>query len=65
MNTADPGNVYNGVAIGDWPTSGSTPDGLCLTTTVTLASGIYTVGENTDACAWQYGFNGEIPQTTS
>jgi hypothetical protein len=57
VNTADPGNVYNGTVIADWPTSGSTPYGSCTTTTVTLTSGTYTVGADSDACAWQYGFN--------
>lgn len=57
VNTADPGNVYNGAVIGDWPTSGSTPYGPCSTTTVTLTSGVYTVGADSDACAWQYGYN--------
>ncbi len=57
VNTADPGNVYNGTVIADWPTSGSTPYGSCSTTTVTLASGTYTVGSNSDSCAWQYGYN--------
>ncbi|MGC8474687.1 MAG: hypothetical protein ACP5PW_09825, partial [Candidatus Dormibacteria bacterium] len=57
VNTADPGNVYNGTVITDWPTSGSTPYGSCSTTTVTLSSGPRTVGANSDACAWQYGYN--------
>lgn len=57
VNTADPGNVYNGTVIKDWPASGSTPYGNCTTTTVTLTSGTYTVGQNSDACAWQYGYN--------
>ncbi len=57
VNTADPGNVYNGTLIGDWPTSGITPYESCSTTTVTLSSGTYTVGENSPACAWQYGYN--------
>lgn len=57
VNTADPGNVYNGTVIGDWPTSGITPYESCSTTTVTLSSGTYTVGENSPACAWQYGYN--------
>lgn len=57
VNTADPGNVYNGTLIADWPASGSTPYGSCQTTTVTLASGTYTVGANSDSCAWQYGYN--------
>ncbi len=59
VNTADPGNVYNGTVIADWPTSSLSTDpyGSCTTTTVTLTSGTYTVGENSDACAWQYGYN--------
>jgi hypothetical protein len=59
VNTADPGNVYNGTVIADWPTSSLSTDpyGPCTTTTVTLSSGAYTVGENSDACAWQYGYN--------
>jgi len=57
VNTGDPGNVYNGTVISDWPTSGSTPYGSCTTTTVTLKSGTYTVGANSDACAWQFGYN--------
>ncbi len=55
VNTADPGNVYNGTVIADWPTSGTTPYGSCATTTVTLSSGTYVVGQNSDSCAWQYG----------
>ncbi len=57
VNTGDPGNVYNGAVISDWPTSGSTPYGSCTTTTVTLSSGTYTVGANSDACAYQFGYN--------
>ncbi len=57
VNTADPGNVYSGSVVADWPTSGSTPYGSCSTTTVTLSSGTHTVGANSDACAWQYGYN--------
>lgn len=57
VNTADPGNVYNGTVIADWPTSGSSPYGSCTTTKVTLSSGTYSVGANSDACAWQYGYN--------
>jgi hypothetical protein len=57
VNTADPGNVYNGSVIADWPKSGTTPYGTCSTTTVTLSSGTYTVGADSDACAWQYGDN--------
>jgi hypothetical protein len=57
VNTADPGNVYNGTVIGDWPTSGTTPYGSCATITVNLASGQTSLGANSDACAWQYGYN--------
>jgi hypothetical protein len=57
LNTADPGNVYNGTPIADWPTTGTTPYGPCTTTTVTTGTGTYTVGQNSTACAWQYGSN--------
>ncbi len=57
VNTADPGNVYNGTVITDWPTAGSTPYGSCTTTTVTLSSGTFSVGSDSNACAWQYGYN--------
>ena len=57
VNTGDPGNVYKGSPIADWPTSGSTPYGACVTTTVVLSGGSYTVGENSDPCAWQYGYD--------
>lgn len=52
VNTADPGNWYNGKPIADWPASGtSTAYGDCTTTVV---SGD-TVGDNSDACAYVYG----------
>ena len=60
VNTADPGNIYNGSPIGDWPTTSLSTDPYtpsCTTTTVTTSSGTYTVGENSPACAWQYGYN--------
>ena len=53
VNTADPGNIYQGTPIGDWPTSGSTPYGTCST----IVSGGVTVGANSPACAFQYGYN--------
>lgn len=58
VNTADPGNLYNGTPIADWPTSSVTGDpyGTCTTTTATTSTGTYTVGENSPACAWQYGY---------
>ncbi len=55
VNTADPGNVVAGTVIPDWPTSGSTPYGTCTTTTASTASGSATVGQNSNACAWEYG----------
>lgn len=58
LNTADPGNLYNGQPITDWPTSGgNTTYGTCTTTTVTTSSGTATVGQNSPACAWQYGYD--------
>ena len=57
LNTADPGNIYNARPVADWPTSGSTPDGTCTTTVVTTSAGTFTVGQNSRACAWQYGHN--------
>ena len=61
VNTADPGDVYNGQPIADWPSSntgGNDPYGTCTTTSV--KSGRHktaTVGQNSPACAWQYGWN--------
>jgi hypothetical protein len=59
VNTADPGNVYNGTPIADWPTSSSSADpyGPCTTTNVTTSTGTFPLGENSPACAWQYGYN--------
>ena len=58
VNTADPGNIYNGKPIADWPTSGSTPAyGTCTTTTVSSRGKTYTVGTNSPACAWVYGYD--------
>ncbi|MHB1924408.1 MAG: hypothetical protein ACYCSJ_06945 [Acidimicrobiales bacterium] len=59
LNTADPGNVYAGTQISDWPTSSSSADpyGSCTTTTVATTSGPATAGANSTACAWQYGYN--------
>ena len=57
VNTGDPGNLYNGSAIADWPTSSSAADpyGSCTTTTVTTSTGTAVVGQTSTACAWQYG----------
>ncbi len=57
VNTADPGNVYDGSAVSDWPKSGSTPFGTCKTTSVSTTSGTQNLGANSQACAWQYGYN--------
>ena len=57
VNTADPGNLYQGTPVADWPTSGTTPFGACKTTTVTTSHGTFTVGRNSRACAWRYGDN--------
>ena len=59
VNTADPGDVYNGNAIADWPTSssGTDPFGTCTTTTVVTNTGPANLGANSPACAWQYGYN--------
>ena len=59
VNTADPGDVYNGTAVADWPTSSisSDPYGTCTTTAVSTSSGLETLGANTPGCAWQYGYD--------
>ena len=57
VNTADPGDIYGGNPITDWPTSGTTPYGPCETTSVSTSTGNYIVGDNSQACAWQYGYN--------
>jgi hypothetical protein len=55
-NTGDPGNVYDGVAVANWPISGRTPYGDCARTAVMLDGVPSAVGENSRACAWEYGF---------
>jgi hypothetical protein len=59
VNTADPGNMYNGAPINDWPTTSLTSDPYaCSTTTVTTSTGATVkVGENSLGCAWQYGYS--------
>jgi len=52
VNTTDPGNSYNGQLVRDWPVSGSTPFGACRTT----IQGGHVVGQNSAACAWEYGY---------
>jgi hypothetical protein len=56
VNTADPGNSYNGQPIADWPKPGSTvpnlvnPYGQCGADTSNSA-----LGANSTGCAWVYG----------
>ncbi len=56
VNTADPGNTYNGQPIADWPKPGSTvpnlsdPYGACGADPTNSA-----LGANSPACAWVYG----------
>ena len=66
VNTADPGNIYNDKPIADWPTSSLSTDpyGSCVTTTVTGHGHSYTVGQNSDACAWQYGYDRAVRDTS-
>ncbi|HVC14295.1 MAG TPA: cell wall-binding repeat-containing protein [Acidimicrobiales bacterium] len=55
VNTADPGNGSTGTLVADWPASGSTPFGTCTTVVVTTKTGPRTAGQNSPACAWEYG----------
>jgi hypothetical protein len=62
VNTADPGDVYNGQRIADWPSDntggGTDPYGACTATVVSLSKHkTTTAGQNSPACAWQYGWN--------
>ncbi len=57
LNTADPGSLYDGLPIADWPRSGTNPDGRCLSTQVATSYGIFEVGQSSLACAYQYGLN--------
>ena len=61
INTADPGNMYNGTPVADWPTSSIAADPYsatpCSTVQVTSSTGTYMVGANVASCAWQYGYN--------
>jgi hypothetical protein len=56
VNTADPGNTYNGQPIADWPKPGATvpnlsnPYGRCG-----ADSSRPSLGANSTACAWVYG----------
>ena len=53
VNTADPGNSYNGTPITDWPTQSISSDPYPPCATVTGSS----LGANSDGCAWQYGYD--------
>ncbi len=54
LNTGDPGNTYAGLPIGDWPSSGDTPYGDCLST---MAFGhLFGPGQVSTACAFEYGY---------
>ena len=66
VNTGDPGNLYNGSAIADWPTSSSAEDpyAACTTTTVTTSSGPAVVGADSPGCAWQYGYQRAVQDRT-
>ncbi|MGH9044927.1 MAG: cell wall-binding repeat-containing protein [Acidimicrobiales bacterium] len=59
VNTADPGDLYQGALVTNWPTSGPAPYayGNCTTTTVATSSGPATAGADSPACAWVYGAN--------
>ena len=62
INTADPGNVFNGQPIADWPANnaggGSDPYGACAPAVVNVGHHkTATLGQNSPACAWQYGWN--------
>lgn len=65
VNTADPGNAYNGTPILDWPLSDTITlsDGTSPTVTPPAGYGTCeptptdpTTGENSTACAWVYGY---------
>jgi hypothetical protein len=55
VNTSDPGDLFDGSLIANWPSSGSTPYGACTTTVVTTSTGPSSAGANSTACAWEYG----------
>ena len=55
VNTSDPGDLFNGSLVTDWPSSGTTPYGACTTMMVTTSTGPATAGANSTACAWEYG----------
>ena len=56
VDTGDPGNHDNGAPIADWPKVGATPYGACTTVRLKTRKGTFTVGRNSNACAWEYGY---------
>jgi hypothetical protein len=55
-DTADPGNIDNARPVADWPKTGATRYGACTTARVKTRKGTFTVGRNSRACAWEYGY---------
>ncbi|MGH9100753.1 MAG: cell wall-binding repeat-containing protein [Acidimicrobiales bacterium] len=55
VNTSDPGDIFGGAVVSSWPASGSTPYGTCEPTTVDTSSGPATAGQDSQACAWEFG----------
>ena len=64
VNTSDPGNSFNGAPQPGWPVSGATPYGTCTTTTLGTGSGRATVGADSQACAWEYGHDEALRDTS-
>jgi hypothetical protein len=64
LNTDDPGDVFDGSLIPDWPSSGNTPYGACTATTVSTSDGPKTAGANSTACAWQFGDEQSLQDVT-
>jgi hypothetical protein len=57
VNTDDPGSVVTGTPVTDWPTSGATtPFGACVTKERLTNTGTLTLGQTSQACAWEYGY---------
>jgi hypothetical protein len=55
VNTADPGNSYNGQPIADWPKPGATVAGLSDPYGQCGTDPTNGLGANSPACAWVYG----------
>jgi hypothetical protein len=56
VDTGDPGNHDSGRPIADWPKAGATPYGACTTVRIKIRKRTFTVGRNSGACAWEYGY---------